>query len=79
LKLVVKGSMKVVLMGIAIGLAAAFMIMRVLSNLIYAISVTDRVTFVSMSLLLIAVSVVASYIPARRAAKIDPIIALRSE
>jgi predicted permease len=79
LKLVVAGSIKVVLMGVAIGIAAAFMLMRVLSNLIYGISVTDSATFVSMTLLLILVSIVASYIPARRAAKVDPIIALRSE
>ena len=66
-------------MGVAIGLGGAFIFTRVVSNLIYGVSVIDPTTYVFMSLLLIATSVMASYIPARRAAKVDPIIALRSE
>jgi putative ABC transport system permease protein len=52
---------------------------HVLSNLIYGVSATDPSTFLFMSLLFIVIAVFASYIPARRAAKVDPIIALRAE
>jgi len=79
LKLVVGNSLKIVLIGIALGLAGAYIFMRLLSNLLYSISVTDPSTFASMSLLLIIIALVASYIPARRAVKVDPIVALRSE
>lgn len=79
LKLVIGDGLRVVTIGVALGLAGAYMLTRVLSNLVYGISVTDPATFISMSLLLIAVALVASYIPARRAVKVDPIIALRAE
>jgi putative ABC transport system permease protein len=78
LKLVVGGGLKIVLIGVAIGLAGAFTLTRVLSNLLYGISVTDPATFLIMSSLLVLIALLASYIPARRASKIDPIIALRS-
>ena len=79
LKLVVGGALKIVLIGVVLGLAGASMLTRVLSNLLYGVSVTDPSTFVSMSLLLVVIALLASYIPARRAAKVDPLIALRSE
>jgi putative ABC transport system permease protein len=79
LRLVVGSGLKIVLIGVALGLVGAYTLTRVLSNLLFGISVTDPFTFVAMSLLLIIISVLASYIPARRAAKVDPIIALRSE
>jgi putative ABC transport system permease protein len=79
LKLVVGGGLKIVLIGIVVGLAGAYVLTRVLSSLLYGISVTDPPTFVSMPLLLIAIALLASYVPARRAAKVEPIIALRSE
>lgn len=79
LKLVVGGSLKIVLIGVALGLVGAYILTRVMSNLLYGISVTDPSIFVSMSLLLIIIALAASYIPARRAAKVDPMIALRSE
>jgi predicted permease len=79
MKLVVGNGLKIVLIGVAIGLAGAFIFTRVLSNLVYGISVTDAPTYFYMSLLFIIISVLASYIPARRAAAIDPINALRSE
>jgi putative ABC transport system permease protein len=79
LRLVVGNSLKIVLIGVALGLVGAYILTRVMSNLLYGISVTDPSTFVSMSLLLIIIALLASYIPARRATKVDPIIALRSE
>jgi putative ABC transport system permease protein len=79
LKLVVGGSLKIVLIGVALGLVGAYILTRVMSNLLFGISVTDPSTFVLMPLLLIIIALVASYIPARRAAKVDPMIALRSE
>ncbi len=79
LRLVVGGGLKIVLIGVAIVLIGAYILTRVLSSLLYGISVTDPPTFLSMSVLFIIISVLASYIPARRAAKLDPIIALRSE
>lgn len=79
LKLVVRQGMILVLIGVAIGLAAAFALTRVMSSLLYGVSTTDPVTFVSMALLFAAVALLASYIPARRAAKMDPMVALRYE
>jgi len=79
LRLVVGSSLKIVLIGVAFGLVGAYILTRVMSNLLYGISVTDPSIFVSMSLLLIIIALLASYIPARRAVKVDPIIALRSE
>jgi putative ABC transport system permease protein len=78
-KLVIGSGLKIVIVGVAIGLIGSIILTRVLSNLIYGISVTDPATFFAMSALFIVIAVFASYIPARRAAKVDPIIALRSE
>jgi putative ABC transport system permease protein len=65
--------------GIAIGLAAAFALTRLMSSLLYRVSVTDPVTFIAGPALFAAVAVVASYLPARRAMRVDPAIALRAE
>jgi putative ABC transport system permease protein len=67
------------LIGIALGLVGAFALTRVLSSLLFGISATDRITFAALSILLGAIALLASYLPARRAAKVDPIIALRYE
>jgi ABC-type antimicrobial peptide transport system permease subunit len=66
-------------LGVAIGLAASFGLSRLLTTLLYQITATDPLTFVAVPLLLMAVALLASYIPARRATKIDPIAALRHE
>ncbi len=79
LRLVLGRGMKLVLVGIAIGIAGALAVSRVLSNLLYGISPTDPTTFVAVSLFLLAVALFACYIPARRAASVDPLIALRYE
>ena len=77
--MVVRQGLLLTLTGAAIGLAGAFAVTRVLSSLLYGIGATDAATFATVSFLLIAVAVLASYIPACRAAKVDPMVALRFE
>ena len=79
LKLVVGQGMLLTLTGIAIGLLGAFAVTRALSSLLYGIRPIDPVTFAAVSLLLAIVALLASYIPARRATKVDPMVALRYE
>jgi putative ABC transport system permease protein len=79
LKLTVGHGLKLVLIGVVIGLVAAFILTRVMSSLLFGISATDPTTFITISLVLISVALLASYIPARRATKVDPMIALRYE
>jgi len=79
LKLAVGYGMKLVIIGIAVGLIAAFALTRVMSTLLFGVTATDPATFTLISLLLVAVAALASYIPARRATKVNPIIALRYE
>ena len=70
---------RLVLIGLGLGLAAAFAITRVLSSVLYGVKATDLLTFGGVSLLLAGVALLASYIPARRAASIEPMQALRAE
>ncbi len=79
LKLVLKSAMSLALMGAAIGLAGAFAITRVMSSLLFGVTPTDATTFVAVSVVLIVVALLACYIPARRATKVDPLVALREE
>jgi putative ABC transport system permease protein len=79
LKLVVGEGLKLVLIGVVFGLVAAFILTRVMASLLFGVSATDPTTFVAISLVLISVAVLASYIPARRATRVDPMIALRYE
>jgi ABC-type antimicrobial peptide transport system permease subunit len=79
LRMVLRNGTVLALSGIAIGLAAAFLLARLIAALLFETSAADPPTFSVVPLLLLAVAVLASYLPARRAARIDPMAALRCE
>ena len=77
--MVIGDGMKMALAGAGIGVAASLIFTRLLSSLLYGISPTDPRTFFVVVLALLSLTLVASYIPARRATKVDPMVALRHE
>jgi putative ABC transport system permease protein len=79
LRLVLGQGLSLTLAGVAVGALAAFGLSRLMSSLLYEVEGTDLTTYVSVSLLLTAVALLACYIPARRATKVDPLVALRYE
>ncbi|MGA9770127.1 MAG: ABC transporter permease [Blastocatellia bacterium] len=79
LKLVLGRGLVPVLIGVALGLSAAFVVTRVLTSFLYGLSATDLTTFIGAPLALVGVALGACFIPARRATKVDPMIALRYE
>ena len=79
LRLVAGQGLRLALVGLAVGLALALAFTRALSSLLYNVSATDPLSFVATAAFLAVVAVLASYVPARRATGVDPIIALRAE
>ena len=77
--MVLNKGLKLTLIGILLGVAGAFGLTRLMSNLLFGVSATDPLTFAGVTALLVIVALVASYLPARRATKIDPLLALRHE
>jgi putative ABC transport system permease protein len=79
LKLVIQQGTRLALVGVGIGLLGAWGLTRFLRTMLFGVTPSDPLTFVTVSLLLMSVALLASFIPARRAAKVDPMVALRYE
>jgi putative ABC transport system permease protein len=79
LQLVVKGGLFLSLIGVTIGVAGALALTRLLRTLLFGVTPTDPMTLITVSLMLLLVALLACYIPARRATKVDPLVALRYE
>jgi ABC-type antimicrobial peptide transport system permease subunit len=77
--MIVKNGVLLAGTGIAVGLVAAFLLTRVVASLLYGISPSDPLTFIGVPIALIAMATLSSYFPARRAARVDPMEALRYE
>jgi putative ABC transport system permease protein len=79
LRLVLVEGLRLTMLGVVLGIAGALASTRVLTNLLFEVKPTDPMTFIGLSFLLAVVALLASYIPARRATKVDPLVALRYE
>jgi putative ABC transport system permease protein len=77
LLMVIRQGMSLVLIGVVLGVAGAYAVTRTMRSLLFEVGATDRLTFVLVSMLLAIVGFIACYLPARRATKVDPLIALR--
>jgi putative ABC transport system permease protein len=78
-RLVIRQGMSLVFIGVAIGLAASLAVAQLLKSFLFGLSAADPMTFGMIPLLLAVVALLACYVPARRAAKVDPMVALRYE
>ena len=79
LRLVLRQGLKLTIIGAAIGVFGAYLATRAITSVLYGVSATDPLTFGFVSLLLVAVALLACYVPARRATKVEPLVALRNE
>jgi putative ABC transport system permease protein len=79
LRMIVRQGLILMLIGLGFGLLGALALTRLMSGVLYGVSATDAVTFVSVTALLFVVALIACWIPARRGAKVDPMVALRHE
>ncbi len=79
MKMIIREGSSIIVLGLAVGLAGAFGLTRLLASLLFGVGVSDPLTFAGVSILLAIVAMLACYLPARRATKVDPMIALRTE
>jgi len=79
MRLVLRQGMKLVLLGVALGTGAALAVTRVVKFLLFGLSATDPLSYAGVALLLTMVGLLACYLPARRATRVDPMVALRAE
>ena len=79
LRLILADGLRLVITGVVVGIVAAHLLTRLLESMVYGVSPRDPLVFVLVSLVMIAVSLLACYVPARRASRVDPITALRYE
>ena len=79
LKLVLRNGMSLVIIGVAVGLVGAFALTRLMVTLLFGVTPTDALTMIVVSAVLVGVALLACFIPARRATKVDPLVALRYE